>query len=56
MEYNYKELTDKQLIDRHKKLLKENLHLDVRPKKYIDEMTAIEKDFKERSIPRTKWY
>lgn len=54
--FNHDELTKKQLIDRYKHLLKKNLHLDIRPKSYINEIIAIENEFKYRGVKRSEWH
>lgn len=46
--------TDKQLIDRMKKIMRENVHLDIRPKSYIEEMKILDAEMDKRNIPLTK--
>lgn len=46
--------TDKQLIDRMKKIMRDNIHLDIRPKSYINEMELLDAEMDKRNIPLTK--
>lgn len=49
-------LTNKQLIAKYHQLLKENVGLDIRSKKYIAEMTAITSEIDKRGIKYKELY